>query len=160
MSTVRIRKAAASDLEALQEFARRTIDCCYRPFLGDANVDWFIDSGESDRTIETHLDHCDVLLLCGVPVAHAVFFDDLIHLLMVDVRLHRQGIGSRLLAHCEAQLFAQGNTALRLETFEGNQQAIGFYLKNGWTITGKQQDPEHDFVRVCFSKSPAQPTHC
>ena len=71
---------------------------------------------------------------------------------MVDVCLHRTGIGSRLLAHSENQLFARGNTTIRLETFEGNQQAIHFYKKNGWSVTGKQEDKDHGFIRVFFEK--------
>ena len=72
--------------------------------------------------------------------------------MMVDVRLHRSGIGSRLLAHSETQLFARGNTTLRLETFEGNHQAINLYVKNGWSVTTKQEDKEHGFIRVLFEK--------
>jgi len=30
--------------------------------------------------------------------------------------------------------------AIRLETFEGNHQAINFYKKNGRSVTGKQED--------------------
>ncbi len=93
-----------------------------------------------------------MLLQGGSLAAFAIYFDDLIHLVMVDVDLHRSGIGSRLLAHCEEQLLAWGNTAIRLETFEGNQQAIEFYSKNRWVITDRQKDADHDFVRVLFEK--------
>ena len=82
----------------------------------------------------------------------AIYFDDLIHLMMVDVGLQRSGLGSRLLAHCESRLFARGRATIRLETFEGNHQAINFYLKNGWTVTTKQEDKEHEFSRVLFEK--------
>jgi hypothetical protein len=62
MTDIQIRKAQAADLPAMQEIARRTIDKCYRSFLGDEAVDWYINSGESDKELEKHLDDCDVLL--------------------------------------------------------------------------------------------------
>jgi GNAT superfamily N-acetyltransferase len=150
MSDIQIRKAEAGDLVDMQEIARRTIDKSYRAFLGDEAVDWFINSGESDKELEGQMEDCDVLLKENKIVA--IYFRDLIHLMMVDVRLHRRGIGSRLLAHCEKRLFAWGNTIIRLETFEGNHQAINFYIKNGWSVVGRQEDKEHGFVRVCFEK--------
>ncbi len=152
MSDIQIRKAQADDLPSMQDIARRTIDKCYRSFLGDEGVDWFINSGESDRVLQQHIENCDVLLIENAVVAFAIYFKDLIHLMMVDVCLHRTGIGSRLLAHSEIQLFARGNTTIRLETFEGNHQAINFYVKNGWSVTTKQEDKEHDFIRVFLEK--------
>jgi hypothetical protein len=35
----------------MQDIARRTIDRCYRSFFGDEGVDWFINSGESDKEL-------------------------------------------------------------------------------------------------------------
>ncbi|MEZ9395431.1 hypothetical protein AB4393_01045 [Vibrio splendidus] len=46
-----IRKAKASDLASIQELARDTINACYRSFLGDEGVDWFINSSESDKEV-------------------------------------------------------------------------------------------------------------
>jgi ribosomal protein S18 acetylase RimI-like enzyme len=152
MTDTSIRSARPDDLPEMQEVARRTIDKCYRPFLGDDGVDWFINSGESDRELEKHLLNCDVMLRDEKVVAFTIYFDDLIHLMMVDVDVHRAGLGSQLLAHSESRLFASGKTVIRLETFEGNQQAISFYLKTGWSITRKQEDEDHGFTRVFFSK--------
>ena len=154
MSDFQIRKAQADDLPAMQAIARRTIDKCYRTFLGDEGVDWFINSGESDRELEKHIEQCDVLVEDDEVVAFAICFDDLVHLMMVDVSLHRTGLGSMLLAHCENQLFTQGYSPIRLETFEGNHQAINFYNKNGWCVTKKEKDKEHGFMRVVFEKEP------
>ena len=159
MSGIQIRKAQADDLRRMQGIARRTIDKCYRSILGDESVDSYINSGESDRELQKHIDNCDVLLKENDIVAFTIYFNDLIHLMMVDVCLHRTGIGSRLLAHSETQLFARGNTTIRLETFEGNHQAINFYLKNGWSSTTKQKDKELDLNRVCFEKQAAQCHH-
>jgi len=57
-----IRNAQADDLPKMQVIARRTIDKSYRSFLGDEGVDWFINSGESDRELQNYIENCDVLL--------------------------------------------------------------------------------------------------
>ncbi|QTA86105.1 GNAT family N-acetyltransferase [Desulfonema magnum] len=105
MNTIQIRKAKIADLPKMQETARRTIDKCYRSFLGDDSVDWFINSGESDNELRKYIENCDVLLKDNSIVAFTIYFKDLIHLMMVDVDLHRMGIGSQLLAYSENQLF-------------------------------------------------------
>lgn len=152
MSTIQVRKALSDDLPIIQEIARRTISGSYRSFLGDESVDGYIDSAESDRDLAKGLDNCDVLLLDDVIIAFTIYFDDLIDLMMVDIALHRTGIGTRLLAHTETQLFARDNAVIRLETFAGNQQAINFYVRNGWSVTGEQEDKEYGFARVFFEK--------
>ncbi len=152
MNDILIRKAQSNDLPIMQEIARRTIDKCYRSFLGDEGVDWFINSGEADKELQKYINNCDVVIQENTIVAFSIYFEDLIHLMMVDVVLHRTGIVSKLLAHSEHQLIACGYITIRLETFEGNHQAINFYLKNGWSITMKQEDKEHGFIRVFFEK--------
>jgi len=152
MNDILIRKARSTDLPIMQQIASRTIDKCYRSFLGDEGVDWFINSGESDKELQRHIDNCDVLTQDNTIVAFTIYLEDLIHLMMVDVSLHREGIGSRFLAHSERKLFKSGFSTIRLETFKGNHQAINFYQKNGWSITGKREDKEHGFIRVFFEK--------
>jgi len=152
MTTYTIRKATPKDLRVIQELARGTIDKSYRSFLGDELVDWFLSSGGSDKELELQLDHCDVLLADGSVAAFSIYFDDLIHLMMVDSYLHRNGLGSRLLAHTEARLFAAGHAVIRVETFAGNRQAVAFYKKNNWTVARMEEDKENGFVRVYFEK--------
>ena len=152
MDSTRIRKATLEDLRVIQEIARGTIDKSYRSFLGDELVDWFLRSGESDKELEHQLDNCDVLTMDGSVAAFTIYFDDLIHLMMVDSYLHRNGLGSELLAYTETQLFKSGHNVIRVETFEGNQQAMNFFMKNQWLIARKEEDKENGFVRVFFEK--------
>ncbi|MGI9570134.1 MAG: GNAT family N-acetyltransferase [Desulfobulbia bacterium] len=152
MNNINFRKANHEDLRIIQEIARDTIDKSYRSFLGDELVEWFLSSGESDKELEYQLDNCDVLILDSSIAAFTIYFEDLIHLMMVDVHLHRNGLGSKLLAHTETQLFNDGNTVIRVETFDGNQQAINFFKKNKWSITRMEEDKENGFVRVFFEK--------
>ncbi len=55
MSDINIRKAQTDDLPIMQDIAKRTIDKCYRSFVGDEGVDWFINSGEIE-IIQKYLD--------------------------------------------------------------------------------------------------------
>lgn len=152
MNELVIRPAAESDLPAMQALARKTISRSYRKFLGDENVDGFINSGSSDNEIERHLHHCVVLLQDEQIVGFIIFFDNIIHLMMVDADLHRQGLGSLLLSHAEEKLFNLGNSIIRLETFEDNRQAMNFYRKYGWKVTKKEKDKDSGICRVFFEK--------
>ena len=62
MGNLKIRKAQSANLPKMHQIAIRTIDKCYRSFLGDEGVDWFINSGESDRELKRHIDNCDFLI--------------------------------------------------------------------------------------------------
>lgn len=152
MGTIKIRKATHQDLRVIQEIAKGTIDKSYRSFLGDELVDWFLSSGESDKELEIQLVNCDVLTVDASIAAFTIYFDDLIHLMMVDAYLHRNGLGSKLLAHTETKLFDSGNTVIRVETFAGNQQAMNFFKKNDWLVVRTEEDKENGFVRVYFEK--------
>ena len=94
MEAIQFRKAQPGDLAIMQEIAKRTIDGSYPSFLGDEGVDSFINSGESDRELQKHIESCDVALSEDAIVGFAIYFDDLIHLMKVDVFLHHLGIGS------------------------------------------------------------------
>ncbi len=153
MKQIQFRKAEHDDLKIIQEIARDTINRCYRIFLGDALVDWFLSSGGSDRELELRLPNCDVLLLDSSIAGFSIYFENIIHLMMVDAFIQNNGFGSRLLAHTEGQLFDQGNQIIRVDTFEGNQQAVSFFKKNNWSVVHRIKDPENGFVRVCFQKN-------
>ncbi|WP_210769311.1 GNAT family N-acetyltransferase [Occultella kanbiaonis] len=133
-----VRPARDGDLMALQELARRTIDASYRPFLGDENVDAFVGSGASDEHVAGHLRRGQVLCLeaAGTIVGLAVVEGPTVDLLMVDVRRHREGLGTALLARVEELLFVQYES-VRLETFVGNTAALAFYEACGWSVTSR-----------------------
>ncbi|MUL04430.1 GNAT family N-acetyltransferase [Aliivibrio fischeri] len=147
-----IRKAQRADLASIQELARDTINTCYRSFLGDEGVDWFINSGESDKEIEKQLSNCVVLELNNQIQGYCAFENDFVHILMVSPQIQRSGLGSNLLKHVENEITLLGHQTYRLETFKGNEQAIKFYLKNAWVIDREEKDEEFGFVRVYLSK--------
>src|ERR1700741_223791 len=103
--TISIRKATAPDAETLIALSRRTIGACYRPFLGDAAVDGFIDSGLSDAYVTDNIGHCTVMLLNEQIIGYSVCRDSLVDLMMIEVPHQRGGFGTLLLKHVEETLF-------------------------------------------------------
>lgn len=152
MGGTAIRRATRDDLSTIQVVARRTIDLCYRSFLGDESVDWYIDSGGSDREIQKYLGNCFVLEQEDRIIAFTIFLNDLIQLMMVDVSQQNNGLGTKLLAFAENRMAADGQTTIRLETFAGNFQAIEFFSKNGWRQSEGKQDKELGFIRLYYEK--------
>ncbi|MFC8899669.1 GNAT family N-acetyltransferase [Streptomyces cinereoruber] len=130
-----VRPATGEDLGDLQALARRTIDTCYRGFLGDEAVDWFIGSGASDAHVKTHLErggvHC--LTQDGRIVGFSVLDGSTVDLMMVDPDHHRRGLGRLLLRHAEETLLAR-YPSIRLETFPDNTRAMSFYGACGWVL--------------------------
>ncbi|WP_308295121.1 GNAT family N-acetyltransferase [Streptomyces sp. Tu10] len=130
-----IRPATGEDLGELQALARRTIDTCYRGFLGDGAVDWFIGSGASDEHVRSHLERGGVHCLSqdGRIVGLSILDGRTVDLMMVDPDHHRRGWGRLLLRHAEETLLARYST-IRLETFPDNAGAKSFYEACGWVL--------------------------
>ncbi len=147
-----IRKASTRDLKTIQTLARDTIDKSYRLFLGDEAVEKFIQSGQSDQAIATGLERCYVLTQNGIIKAFCIYSDTFIEILMVAFEQHRSGFGTKLLTHMENHLFNLGHSTLQLETFKGNQQAIDFYLKNGWDWVREEGAEDGRFTQIIFEK--------
>lgn len=83
MNNIQIGKVTLEDLRIIQEIARETIDKRYCPFLGDNLINWFLSSGGSDEELENQIDNYDVLILGTSIAAFTIYFDDLIHLIML-----------------------------------------------------------------------------
>lgn len=147
-----IRKAGKTDLVAMQNLARNTIDTCYRSFLGDEGVDGYINSGESDSEVERQLPHCFLIESDQKIQGYCAFENDFIHILMVSPESQRSGLGSTLLRFVENEMASLGHQQYRLETFQNNSQAIQFYSKNNWSIDKEEIDEQFGFVRVYLSK--------
>lgn len=108
------REATPRDVTALSRIAHQTI------------AEYVIENLETN--------YCPVLLRGSEPAGFAVCRDNTIDLIVIDYRLHRCGFGTRLLTHCEAELFG-AYPAIGLQCFEHNEQANQFFRKNGWIAT-------------------------
>ncbi|MEV7116188.1 GNAT family N-acetyltransferase [Streptomyces anulatus] len=133
-----IRPATTEDLSDLQALARRTIDTCYRGFLGDEAVEWFIGSGASDEHVRSHLERGGVHCLSrnGRIIGLSILDGPTVDLMMVDPDHHRRGWGRFLLRHAEEALLARYST-IRLETFPDNARATSFYEACGWVLADR-----------------------
>ena len=147
-----IRKSKINDLEQIQDIARRTIDSNYRSFLGDKGVDWFIDSGASDQYLKDNINDCWILDHASTVIGFYVRRNNLIDLMMVDCNFHNQGFGSKLLEHCEQQLFTNF-TEIKLESFEGNLKANNFYRKHDWIEKQRIFDKTSNAYKLIFIKN-------
>lgn len=153
MEGLRISRATPDDIEPVQAIARETLRKTASVFLGEETVAGFIESGQSDDEITDHLSNLYVARLNGRIVGFAIYWEGFIHLMMVDVNLHREGVGTAILEWCENQMRAEGHERAQLETFVGNAQAIGFYLANGWAETRRDGPEAGDFAKATFEKS-------
>lgn len=147
-----IKQAAKSDLAEVKRISKKTISRCYRKVLWDEWVDWYINSWESDKEIDKHLENLYVLFSENQILWFTIFFNDLIHLMMVDSDTHRKWFWTVLLNFAEKNLTEKWLKKIRIETFEWNQQAINFYLKNNWKIIKKEKSDDSGMITVCFEK--------
>lgn len=148
-----VRKARRADVNTLIDLSRRTISACYRSFLGDAAVDGFLRGGSADRVVQDNLDRCFVIERAGQVVGLAICRDNLIDLLMIDHRHHRQGLGTKLLRRIEASC-PPGGAPMRLESFEANEPANAFYRRSGWVEVNRFLDPESGFNKLVYQWAP------
>jgi ribosomal protein S18 acetylase RimI-like enzyme len=148
-----VRPALLGDLVVLQELAHRTIDASYRSFLGNAGVDWFINSGASDDHIQSHFrqGHVYCMEADGEIVGLMILDGPTVDLMMIDVRRHRQGLGKVLLSRAEEALLTQYRD-IRLETFVGNKAAIAFYEACGWLAAGQMDSGSEMPAKIEFVK--------
>ena len=102
----KIRKSTSDDLERIQAIACRTIDLNYRSFLGDKGVDWFLESGASDKYIEDNIVDCWIIEAENDIIGFSVCKGNLLELMMVETSFHRKGYGGELLKFCEELMFS------------------------------------------------------
>ncbi len=146
-----VRKAVVQDADTLKKIARKTIDADYRSFLKDEGVDWFIGSGASDQYIDENINDCWIILSDYQIIGFSVCKANLIDLMMINHAYHRHGYGTKLLKHCEQYLFNTFNE-IKLESFEGNEKAIDFYRKNGWSEIERNFDKISGVNKLTFIK--------
>ncbi|WP_300527447.1 GNAT family N-acetyltransferase [Maricaulis sp.] len=127
-----IRPATPDDVAALTALSYKTIRAKYPPIIGSETVEGYIASGAVPKYYDERNAWLSVAEIDGEPVGAVALMDHEIHLMMVTLDHHRQGIGEALLRHGEAALFAT-HERIELQTFRDNLQAVNFYTKHGWT---------------------------
>lgn len=145
-----IRKAKRSEFDEIVQLANKTFEASYRSFLGDHNLDWYIKNSELKKELVNHFDDLHVLSLGEKIVGYIIYFDNFIHIMMIDTTEHNAGLGSYLLNTVETRIF-ESHDSIKLQSFVGNEVATSFYLKNGWT-KGKVINANKDVAMVYFEK--------
>ena len=111
----KLRKAKSSEVKKIVALANKTFDHFYRPFLGDHNVDWYVNSGELKREIVKHSNDLYVMLFNNEIKGFVIYFNDFIHFMMIDEDAHRSGMGSYMLTEVENILF-KNNDLIKLQS--------------------------------------------
>ena len=73
--------------------------------------------------------------------------------LWVFLEHRRQGVGSRLLAHGEAEVTARGHQTCRLRVVRSNAVAVRFYLSHGWQIAREFAHEKYHHAMLEMAKS-------
>jgi ribosomal protein S18 acetylase RimI-like enzyme len=146
-------EAAHGDEAVLTPIVQRTIATCFHPFLGVDKTIAVLDYDSVSGYIVENLgqNYCPILLLDGEPVGFAVCKDVTIDLIIIDYQYHRLGLGTKLLAHCESEMF-QAYPAISLQCFEPNEQANRFFQKHGWTETLTYNDKQTGARTIVYQK--------
>jgi ribosomal protein S18 acetylase RimI-like enzyme len=84
---------------------------------------------------------------------------DLISDLWVLRENRRQGVGGRLLARGESEIFARGYTKCRLRVVKSNRVAVEFYLGQAWHVAREfaHEKYHHPMLEMAKSNNPRLP---
>ena len=145
------QRAKKSDLEIIQTIAKHTVDQGYRYFLDAHTVDDYLSSGRLDRYLIKNFNNTWILKLDESIVGFAICIDNIIDFMLINFDHHRNGLGTKLLQHCENMLFEKHQT-IALESFEENTKATKFYLANNWAIVEKYRDTKARAIKLIFRK--------
>ncbi|MGW8706418.1 GNAT family N-acetyltransferase [Brevundimonas sp. NPDC055814] len=145
-----IRPAAPADAPALTAVWRRAVEATHHFLTPEA-----IDAIEAD--VSAWLGSGDPNLWAweqdGAPVAFLGLSDDELAALFVDPRLHRSGIGRRLVDH------ALSLGARRLSVNEDNPGARAFYERLGFQAVGRAETDDagrpYPLILMALSADPA-----
>ena len=124
----------------------------YPPFLGEEAVFAYIASGAVSRFFQDNIDACLVAFLGDQLIGCASAKGNVLDLMIIDCDFHGRGYGSKLLAAAEERL-GERPCVLTLNSFRDNDQANGFYRKNGWRVDREYVDPETHIPMVSMCKT-------
>jgi GNAT superfamily N-acetyltransferase len=151
---VDVRSAVPADADALIELSRRTVDVCYRSFLGDDEANRLITDGRLEQFVHDGLSGSVVITCDDRPRGYAQCEDNLIRMLIVDARWQRRGLGSRLLRELESRLFLR-QARLWTENDARNRAGIAFATRHGWRPVARYLGGFFDSTRLVFEKDRA-----
>lgn len=122
MQEFSIRRPRADEAGAVRQLVQTVVDETYGGQWAEASL----PVGEEDWSLGWVAASATTLM--GWMKTEADWIDDL----WVLSAFRRQGVGSALLAHGEAEIARRGFTIARLRVVNSNARAIAFYSAKGW----------------------------
>lgn len=147
-----IRRATAADAKIVAEIGRVAVELAHRDSCSTADMELFLTAHYNETAIlneVTNPDHIYNLIFCdhqpagfskiilnaehpNIPQKNVTKLDR-IYLLP---GFYGKQLGAQLLAHNVALSHSNDQCGMWLFTWTGNEQAVHFYKKNGFTIIG------------------------
>lgn len=124
-----VEPATPADFPRLAEVWEASVRATH-DFLAEGDIEYF-------RPLVEHEFLPQVELVCvrdaaGRPIAFAGVAEDKLEMLFVDPAWRGCGVGRELLRHAVARM-----GAILVDVNEQNQQAVGFYRRMGFEVTGR-----------------------
>ena len=145
---MRIRTARLDDVEAITEYYMRAWQANLAHLFTPGALDVIPESMQQERRetfamwfAERNRHRTRVAVDDDDrPVGHVtVIADELLHL-FIDPQRQGGGVGTALLATGEQLIAEAGHERARLMTLVGNDAAVAFYERHGWSVTGHRVD--------------------
>ena len=152
MKNYTIRAAVQSDEDTIIKLARRVTDVEARVYLGDAIVNWYLNSRACDNDIKKDLPNMLVLIEGQTVIGIMVWHGALLHLLMLDIPHHGTGAAHYFCNAIIPNKLEEFGT-IYLECFEKNERGNSFYRKTGWVAYDKTADVITGGNRVLYRMS-------
>lgn len=144
MSEAQIKPATVEDLPAIRDLAAVIWRAYYPGIVTRDQIDYMLARMYALETLRDEIQSqgilFDRLLLGDAFIGFAAYGPTdppatwKLHKLYLLPAHHSQGLGSRLLRHCESQARLHGANHLKLNVNKRNTRAIAAYQRNGYTI--------------------------
>jgi len=133
-SNYQIRAAKFEDVPALGELLRNSFLTTMSPIVPEAANIAFSQMKEPERFAKSCWQDFQVIASPGKIIGMLYVIKDKIESIHLQPMEKRKGFGSLLLHEGETQILHQGYDLAKLDVLTHNDNAIAFYLSQGWHI--------------------------
>lgn len=160
-----IRCATPSDIPELRSVATEAWHAAHAPIIGTETVEEFLSEHYDPASFHQWIDREDVILavattapndiagyVLALPTDEACSTISIAHL-YVRPEQWGNGIGTRLLEHCETAIDARGGERIELIVMADNDRAVGFYEAAGYERTDTFYDDRVGTYSYTYEKA-------
>lgn len=145
---ISVREAGLSDAARLETLARRIWTPHYAPIIGAAQVQYMLDSFQSEAAIRRDMESgyiYEIACLGGEPCGYSAVRSDSAALflskLYVGANCRGRGIARLLVSRAEERARQSGASCIRLTCNKRNDGSLAAYARFGFQITGECVTP-------------------